>query len=193
METLKCIKTRRSYRKFLQKPIEEEKINILLSAGNYAPSGKNCQSCHFIVIVNEDVRKELIAKVNEVLTNMKQTDEGYEQLANIIKLAKEGKYVFNYDPSLFIIIANKKQNANAMADSACAIENMMLAAQDMQLGSCYINQLKHLQNDQRMNDYLKTIGLQDDEIVCCSLSVGYVEKLNDDVPERNRNKITYIR
>ncbi len=193
METLKCIKTRRSYRKFLQKPIEEEKINILLSAGNYAPSGKNCQSCHFIVIVNEDVRKELIAKVNEVLTNMKQTDEGYEQLANIIKLAKEGKYVFNYDPSLFIIIANKKQNANAMADSACAIENMMLAAQDMQLGSCYINQLKHLQNDPRMNDYLKTIGLQDDEIVCCSLSVGYVEKLNDDVPERNRNKITYIR
>lgn len=193
METLKCIKTRRSYRKFLQKPIEEEKINILLSAGNYAPSGKNCQSCHFIVIVNEDVRKELIAKVNEVLTNMKQTDEGYERLANIIKLAKEGKYVFNYDPSLFIIIANKKQNANAMADSACAIENMMLAAQDMQLGSCYINQLKHLQNDPRMNDYLKTIGLQDDEIVCCSLSVGYVEKLNDDVPERNRNKITYIR
>lgn len=193
METLKCIKTRRSYRKFLQKTIEEEKINILLSAGNYAPSGKNCQSCHFIVIVNEDVRKELIAKVNEVLANMNQTDEGYEQLANIISLAKDGKYVFNYDPPLFIIIANKKQNANAMADSACAIENMMLAAQDMQLGSCYINQLRHLQDHPMMLAYLKTIGLQDDEIVCCSLSVGYVEKLNDIIPKRDGNRITYIK
>lgn len=193
METLKCIKTRRSYRKFLAKPVEEEKINIILAAGNYAPSGKNRQSCHFIVIVNEDVRKELIAKVNEVLANMSANDTGYEQLTNQIKLAKEGKYIFNYDPSLFIIIANKKQNANAMADSACAIENMMLAAQEMQLGSCYINQLKHLQEDPKMVAYLQTIGLQEDEIVCCSLSVGYVEKLNDVIPERNGNKITYIK
>ena len=192
METLKCIKTRRSYRKFLNKPVEEEKIKEIISAGNYAPTGKNQQLTHFIVITNEKVRKELIKKVNEVLTNMDSSQEGYEGLINPINLAKQQKYVFNYDPPLFIIIAHKKDNVNAMADSVCAIENMMLAANDLGLGSCYINQLRYLNKNDDMLSYLKELGLKDDETVYCSLSVGYVEKMNDIIPERNNN-ITYIK
>ena len=192
MDTLKCIKTRRSYRKFLDKPVEEEKIMEIITAGNYAPTGKNQQLTHFIVITNNKVRKELITKVNEVLIKLDSNQEGYESLINPINLAKQGKYIFNYNAPLFIIIAHKKNNANAMADSVCAIENMMLAANDLGLGSCYVNQLRYLNNNPEMLTYLKELGLEEDETVYCSLSVGYVEKMNDIIPERN-NKVTYIK
>ena len=182
MDTLKCIKTRRSYRKFLDKPVEEEKIKEIITAGNYAPTGKNQQLTHFIVITNDKVRKELITKVNEVLIKLDSNQEGYESLINPINLAKQGKYIFNYNAPLFIIIAHKKNNANAMADSVCAIENMMLAANDLGLGSCYVNQLRYLNNNPEMLTYLKELGLEDDETVYCSLSVGYVEKMNDIIP-----------
>ena len=95
MDTLKCIKTRRSYRKFLDKPVEEEKIKEIITAGNYAPTGKNQQLTHFIVITNNKVRKELVEKVNEVLINMNENQEGYESLISPINLAKQGKYILS--------------------------------------------------------------------------------------------------
>ena len=50
MDALTLIKTRRSTRKFLQKPVEQEKLEQIIEAGRFAPSGGNNQTTHFIVI-----------------------------------------------------------------------------------------------------------------------------------------------
>ena len=50
MDILEFIKSRRSTRKFTAKEIEAEKLDQILEAGRYAPSGGNSQSTHFLVI-----------------------------------------------------------------------------------------------------------------------------------------------
>ena len=59
MDALELIKTRRSTRRYLQRPVEPEKLSIILEAGRYAPSGGNNQSTHLIVIKNRDILTEI--------------------------------------------------------------------------------------------------------------------------------------
>lgn len=70
---------------------------------------------------------------------------------------------------------------------------MMLEANELELGSCWINQLRWLADNSRINEYLKTLGLLDDEEVCGSLSVGYVEKINRTITKRTGNVVTFIK
>ncbi len=50
METMEAIVTRRSIRKYLNQPVDEATIHELLRAGMYAPSARNTQAWHFVVI-----------------------------------------------------------------------------------------------------------------------------------------------
>ena len=193
MEILECIKTRRSHRKFSDQIVEDKKIEKIIEAGRYAPSGNNNQTCHFIVITNKEVLMKLKNLVQEEFSKMEIVDGMYQSIINSINNATKGNYVFHYDAPLFIIVANKKGYGNAMADCSCALENMMLEANELELGSCWINQLRWLDENPRINEYLKTLGLLDDEIVCGSLSVGYVEKLNRTITKRTGNVVTFIK
>ena len=65
----------------------------------------------------------------------------YRALQMSVARAKNDGYKFDYGAPVLIITANKKGYGNAMADSACAMENMMLMANALDLGSCWINQL----------------------------------------------------
>ena len=56
---LNCIEKRFSVRKFLDKPVEQEKIDILIEAARLAPSASNKQTWHFVVIRDKEKRKQL--------------------------------------------------------------------------------------------------------------------------------------
>ena len=91
-----------------------------------------------------------------------------------------------------IIVANKKDYGNNQADCALALENMMLEANELDLGSCYINQLKWLNEDQEILSYLQSL----DERVYGSLIVGYPDT-NDGKPlrkalPRKGNEVTWL-
>lgn len=58
-KVLEAIKKRRSIRKFSDKPISKEKINQILEAARWTPSGKNNQPWRFLVIENEDKKIKL--------------------------------------------------------------------------------------------------------------------------------------
>ena len=59
METLECIKTRRSVRKFKTDSVSKETIEKLVLAASYAPSWKNTQTTRYIAITNEEVKARL--------------------------------------------------------------------------------------------------------------------------------------
>ena len=59
MDVLEAIHKRRSIRSYLAKEVEEEKINIILEAGRWAPSASNKQAWHFIVVRDLEIRKKL--------------------------------------------------------------------------------------------------------------------------------------
>lgn len=196
MDTLEAIKTRRSTRKYLDKPVEKEKIEKVVEAGRYAPSGANNQSTHFIVINNKEVLKDLADIAREEFAKMEVTPDTYVSLKNAINASKNGSYIFHYNAPTLIITANKKNYGNNMADSVGAIENMLIAANELDLGSCWINQLHWLTENERILEYLKKLGLNDDELVCASMVIGYPDT-KDRLPlrkvtERKGNEVTYI-
>ena len=59
MEVLECIKTRRSIRKYLDKPLPWELIANVMEAGRYAPSAGNLQNWKFIAVMSEGRRKAI--------------------------------------------------------------------------------------------------------------------------------------
>ena len=196
MNTIENIITRRSTRKYLDKEVSQELLEKIIETGRYAPSGGNSQSNHFLVIQNKQIIDHLVKMVERAFSQMEITENMYRSLQNSINLSKKGGYVFCYNAPVLIIVANKKDYGNNQADCALALENMMLEANELDLGSCYINQLKWLNENQKILSYLQSLGMNEDERVYGSLIVGYPDT-NDGKPlrkvlPRKGNEVTWL-
>lgn len=196
MNTYESILTRRSTRKYLNKPVSKELLEKIIETGRYAPSGGNSQSNHFIVIQNKQIIDRLVKMVEKAFSKMEITENMYRSLQNSINLSKKGGYVFSYNAPVLIIVANKRDYRNNQADCAIALENMMLEANELDLGSCYINQLKWLNEDRKILSYLQNLGMKEDERVYGSLIIGYPDT-NDGKPlrkvlPRKGNVVTWL-
>ena len=175
MNTLEAIKTRRSTRKFQQKMVEREKLESIVEAGRFGPTGGNCQTNHFFAISDAAVIAKLKDLVQSAFAAMELREDLYKSLKNSITLSRKGNYSFCYNAPVLIVVACRKDYGNNMADVACAVENMMLAANELDFGSCYINQLKWLNEDPTLLEYLRSLGLKDDERVYASVAIGYAD------------------
>ena len=196
MNTLEAIKTRRSTRKFKAQPVELEKLQTIVDAGRFGPTGGNAQSNHFFVISDAAVIAKLKELVQAAFAKMELRDNLYKSLQNSIRLSQKGNYSFCYTAPVLIVVANKKDYGNNMADVACAVENMMLAANELDLGSCYINQLKWLNEDPTLLEYLRGFGLREDERVYASVALGYADT-ESGLPNRTEsprtgNQVEYL-
>lgn len=184
MNAQDCILTRRSTRKFADKPLEKEQIERIVEAGRAAPSGGNNQYTHFFVITNKQALDELAVTAQEEFAKMEVTEGMYKSMANSVRASKKGNYRFHYDAPVLIVTANRMTYGNNIADCACALENMMLMANSMDLGSVWINQLKWLNETESILSFFRKYGLADDERIYGAVSVGYPDTA-DGLPNRN--------
>lgn len=189
MDAMDAIFTRRSTRKLKNTPVPREFAEKVIEAGRCAPSGGNSQTTHFIVIEKPEILEELRVLVKEEFAEMESGPDTYASLRNSIRLSKKGNYVYDYGAPLLIVTANKIGYGNAMADSACALENMMIAANALDLGSCWINQLHWLTDHEKIRNYMQGIGLAEDETICGALMLGYPDT-EDMLPVRTELKRT---
>ena len=185
MDALQAIFTRRSTRKMKDELPPRELIEQVIEAGRAAPSGSDMQSTRFIVITNKAVQADLARIVQEEFAKMEADPDMYVALRHSISAAKKGNYVFHYNAPVLIVTANKKSLGNAMADSSCALENMMIAANALDLGACWINQLHWLTDRKAVQDYLQGLGMEEDEVVTGGLILGFGA---DDGPVRGERK-----
>ena len=194
MDALQAILTRRSTRRFSDRMPETALIEKIIDAGRYAPSGGNSQTTHMIVFREQKHLKELADLVQEAFSEMEITEGMYASLKNSISASKKGGYVFHYNAPVFIVVANKKGYGNALADSACALENMLIAANALDLGSCWINQLHWLDENEKVHQYMTEHGLAEDETITGGLILGYPDggELNRTALERKGNPVTWV-
>jgi len=145
---------RRSCKQYLPDPLPAETVSAIVEAGRHAPSGMNRQMNHFYVISDPALLDTLTRMVSE-------------------KLPAFALRNFHYGSPVLVVVANRFENPTALQDVGCAMENMMLAACCLGVGSCWINQLYHLREDGELRALLaEKIGLSEDEWVCGSLSLG---------------------
>lgn len=173
MNVEEAICSRRSTRRYKALPVEQEKLEKIILAGRFAPSGGNNQTNHFLVIRNADVLRRLAELVESIFSKMEVTDGMYKSIRNSILNSRKGGYVFHYRAPVLIVVANQKDYGNNMADVSVAIENMMLEANELDLGSCWINQLRWLNENPTLLAYLQTLGLLENERVYGSVAIGY--------------------
>ena len=127
---------------------------------------------------------------------MEADENTYASLRHSINASKKGGYVFCYNAPVLIVVANRIDYGNNMADCACAIENMMIAANALDLGSCWINQLRWLNEQPDIVSYLLELGMKENERVYGAVIIGY-PATESGLPSRHhmaqkRNEITYI-
>lgn len=183
MDAYETIITRRSTRKYKPEAVEPEKLQKVIEAGRYAPSGGNNQTNHFLVVRNPEAMKRLAELAEAAFARMEADENTYPSLRNSILASKKGGYVFSYHAPILIIVANRKDYGNNMADAVAAIENMMIAANALDLGSCYINQLYWLNEEPSLLSYLQELGLKENERVFASMVLGYAAT-EDGLPNR---------
>lgn len=169
---LENIITRRSIRSFQDKKINKEKLEQIMEAAIYAPSGMNRQSWQFTVIQNTEKMK-LLAKA---IAKQSGRDEA--------------SYNF-YNPDVLIMASNDRDNSNGLADCACALQNIFLMSHELGIGSVWINQLKTICDEPEIRSILKDFGIPDQHIVWGMAALGYaadepVEK------ERKQGLVHYI-
>ena len=123
MDTLQCIKTRRSIRKFLDKKIPDSALWQILEAGNLAPSSGNIQNWRFLV-VEDEAKKKMIAKA--------ALNQSFIASAPVVVL------VFSDTKVVEAKYGDRGKNLYAKQNIANAVENMMLAAWNFGVGSCWV-------------------------------------------------------
>ena len=196
MDALELMTTRRSTRTFKDQPLEREKLDKILEAGRHAPSGGNNQYTHFLVLQDKAVLNELAALVKQEFQKQEPTPGMYRSMVNTILASKKERYCFYYEAPVLIVTANRADYTNNIADCACALENMMLMANALDLGSCWINQLKWLNENEAVMPFLHRLGLEEGERPYGAVAVGYPNTesgLPNRTPlERKGNRVTIV-
>ncbi len=123
MNTEECIKTRRSVRKYKDKQVDWDLITNILDAGKFAPSAGNIQNWKFIVVRKEDVIKKL-AKAS--------FDQDWMEDApvHIVVVGEPEKASRFYGA--------RGERLYTIQSCAAAVENMLLVANELGLGSCWV-------------------------------------------------------
>ncbi len=143
MNTLDAIAARRSIRKFKDTPIPDEALRAILTAAIQSPSGKNRQPWRFVV-VQGDKRAEMVRVMREAMAKLKARGEDTgsgEWSAHVMEQAPVTIFIFNPEgmhPWLARSIDQMFTDLVNIQSIGAAIQNMLLAAQDLGIGSLWI-------------------------------------------------------
>ena len=168
-ETIKCLMTRRSVRSFDPERIpSDELIKEVVTAGEYAPTGRGMQSPRIVVITNKAVRDRL-SKLNAEV--MGTTSDPF------------------YGAPVILLVLADKERPTYLYDGSLVMGNLMLAAYAVGLGSCWINRAKEMFESAEGKALKEKWGLADSYagVACCIL--GYAD---GPLPEAKPRKSDYI-
>ncbi|ABR48031.1 nitroreductase [Alkaliphilus metalliredigens QYMF] len=169
------IKTRRSIRKYIDKPVEEEKILKLLESGRLAPSGSNTQPWHFIIVKSE-LNREKLAKISHNQKWMLSAPVFIVCVADIRSRIKE-EIDISIDES-----SPQQELKQIIRDTTIAIEHMVLEAESQGLGTCWVAWFTQ-------EEIRPILNIPSDKYVVSILTVGY----SDEMPKaRPRKKLEEI-
>lgn len=181
-QVLETIKSRRSVRKYRTTQIKDEELEKILESAIYAPSGHNDQSWHFTIIQDEDLINEISDGAKAVMRTM-----DVEWIAKMGAI--EDLNIFYRAPTA-IIISGNKDAVTPETDCAAAVQNMLLAAESLDIGSCWIGFAKFFfLNHENMMKF----KIPEEHEVYYGVALGYKVKKIPNALERKQGVFTYFR
>jgi nitroreductase len=184
-ETIKVIMNRRSHRKYKADQIDEEKLQAIMECAIHAPSGMNQQKWHFTVIQNKNIIDEMVKRAKE---NLKNSDIEF-----LAKRAEDPAFnLYYYAPTVVVITVDEKAPFTEI-DCGAAAENIALAAESFNIGSCLIAMSGFIFQGEGVEELKKQLGIPENYRHVISVALGYKENENQLVPPKNTDVINYIR
>ncbi len=171
METLKTLKTRRSCRAYKPERVEAKKIDAIVEAGTYAATGMGKQSPIIIVVQDQEVRDKL-SKMNAEIMGV-DFDPFYGAQDLLIVLANKDVPTYIYDGSL-------------------VMGNLMNAAADLGVSSCWIHRAKEEFESEYGKELLKKLGIEGNYEGIGHLVLGYAAKEAADPAPRKADYVYTI-
>lgn len=150
MKAIDAIKNRVSCRDFSDKKVSLKKLQMILEAGQAAPSACNRQIAD-ITAVRKGVYINKIRDLSKCLMNRD----------------------IMYGASTIVLVHAPKVDAFCAQDCSCIIENMMVAATSLKIDSCWINQFDELLVSNEAKKLRKSLGIPDNHRVVGSVALGY--------------------
>ena len=138
-EAIRNLMNRRSIRKYDARPVPDELLDIVLSAGIHAPSGMNTQGVR-LVAVRDPETVALMSKLNGAVMGI-DSDPFYGAGCVVVVLA---------DPEIY---------GGWVEDGALALGNMMNAAHAVGVGSCWIHRARQVFDSPEGKALLRKWGL----------------------------------
>lgn len=158
MDTIESILKRRSIRKYTSEPISDSTIKTLLDAGMHAPSARNLQAWHFVVVDEREVLDKLSIA---------------HPYAKMLKQA-----------TLAILVCGdrniQEMDGYLVQDCSAATQNIMLAAHACGLGSVWLGMYPR---EERMKDVSRLLDIPDHVLPVSLISIGHPDE-SKDAPDR---------
>ncbi len=173
-ETLKTLVERRSCKAYTPELIEEEKLQAIIKAGTYAANGMGKQSPIIVAVTNKELR-DRISRMNAAVMGK---EEGFDP--------------FYGAPELLIVLADKNV-PTYIYDGSLVMGNLMNAAYDLGVGSCWIHRAKQEFESEEGKAILKELGIEGDYEGIGHLILGNPAKPYNEPAPRKENYVYYAK
>lgn len=172
-ETLKTIKERRSIRKYKSDMIPKEILEQIIEAGTYAATGMGKQSPIIIAVTQREMRDRL-SRMNAAV------------------MGREDDFDPFYGAPVVLVVLADKSRGTCVCDGSLVMGNLMLAAKELGIGSCWIHRAKEEFESEEGKAILASLGIQGEYEGVGHCILGYVDGEEPQAAPRKADYVYYI-
>ena len=181
-ETIKHILERNSCRDFKDTPVKKEHIETLVKTALAAPSARNIQPWHIIVVTDKALIEEIDAE------GMKILRESEEKAMYEMLLSRGGKLFYNA-PCLILVLSDGSEWATL--DSGILCQNVVIAAESLGLGTCIVGLARIPLSGPKKEEYKKRLKFPENHEFCIGILTGEINK-GKAPHDHDPSKVSYI-
>ncbi len=175
MSAVDVLLSRRSIRKFKDKPLEKEDLETILKIGTYAPSGRNLQTSKIVVIQDKEFIKEL----------------GKWNKSFYTKVVPDDLDPF-YDAPCLVIVLGDSREPNYVLDGCAVLTNLVNGAHAVGVGSCWINRAREEFETDKGKELLKKWDIPEYYEGVGHVILGYKDCEDPKPAPRKKDFIKYV-
>lgn len=160
---LENLKNRRSIRKYKSEQVSDAHLDAILEAGLYAASGMNTQNTIMVAVRDKETRDQLSRMNADV---MGTTSDPF------------------YGAPCVVVVLVEPERYTAVEDGSLVLGNLMQAAYDIGVGSCWIHRARQMFESEEGKTLLRKWGLREDLIGVGNCILGYADENPAPKPRR---------
>ena len=172
-ETMEVLLNRRSVRSYKPNMVPKEIIEQIVKAGTYAPTGMGKQAPIILAVTNREIRDRLSAMNAQIMG------------------AEEGTDPFYGAPVVLVVLADKSIPTHVY-DGSLVMGNLMLAASELGIGSCWIHRAKEEFESEEGRAILKSLGIEGEYEGIGHCILGYADGPAKEAIQRKENYVYFV-